>query len=73
MKAALSRALIALLLMIGLAAPAAAAPAMWRISDDDSQVWLFGSVHAFNTRVKWRTSAFNKALKDGDVDPQMGT
>lgn len=67
MKAALSRALIALLLMIGLAAPAAAAPAMWRISDDDSQVWLFGSVHAFNTRVKWRTSAFNKALKDADL------
>jgi uncharacterized protein YbaP (TraB family) len=67
MKAALSRALIALLLTIGLAAPAAAAPAMWRISDEDSQVWLFGSVHAFNTRVKWRTSAFNKALKDADL------
>jgi len=67
MKAALSRALIALLLSLGLALPAVAAPAMWRIADEDSQVWLFGSVHAFNTRVKWRTTAFNEALKDADL------
>lgn len=67
MKAALSRALIALLLSFGLALPALAAPAMWRISDGDSQVWLFGSVHAFNSRVKWRTPAFDKALKTADL------
>lgn len=67
MKAALSRALIASLLSISLALPAVAAPAMWRIADADSQVWLFGSVHAFNTRVKWRTTAFNKALKQADL------
>lgn len=67
MKAALSRALLALLLSTCLALPAAAAPAMWRIADEDSQVWLFGSVHAFNTRVKWRTAAFDKALKDADL------
>lgn len=67
MKAALGRALIAVLLSLGLAAPALSAPAMWRIADEDSQVWLFGSVHAFNSRVKWRTSAFNKALKDADL------
>lgn len=67
MKAALSRAFLALLLSVGLAVPAFAAPAMWRIADEDSQVWLFGSVHAFNSRVKWRTSAFNKALKQADL------
>lgn len=67
MKAALSRAFLALLLSVGLTAPAFAAPAMWRIADEDSQVWLFGSVHAFNSRVKWRTSAFNKALKEADL------
>jgi hypothetical protein len=67
MKAALSRALLALLLLVGLAVPALAAPAMWRISDGDSQVILFGSVHAFNTRVKWRTPAFDKALKAADL------
>lgn len=67
MKAAFSRALIALLLTFGLATPSWAAPAMWRIADEDSQVWLFGSVHAFNSRVKWRTSTFNKALKDADL------
>jgi len=67
MKAALGRAFIALLLCFGLALPALAAPAMWRISDGDSQVWLFGSVHAFNSRVKWRTVTFNKALKAADL------
>lgn len=67
MPALLSRALIAALLCLALAVPAAAAPAMWRIADEDSQVWLFGSVHAFNSRVKWRTSAFNKALKAADL------
>jgi uncharacterized protein YbaP (TraB family) len=67
MRATLSSVLVALLLSIALALPAMAAPAMWRIADEDSQVWLFGSVHAFNSRVKWRTSAFNKALKDADL------
>ena len=67
MKAALCRAFIALLLSIGLVLPAAAAPAMWRISDEDSSVVLFGSVHAFNSRVQWRTPAFNKALKAADL------
>ena len=67
MKAVLGRVLIALLLCFGLTLPALAEPAMWRISDDDSQVWLFGSVHAFNSRVKWRTTAFNKALKAADL------
>ena len=67
MKAALGRAFIALLLCFGLTVPALADPAMWRISDGDSQVWLFGSVHAFNARVKWRTASFNKALKAADL------
>jgi hypothetical protein len=66
MKAALGRAFIALLLCFGLTLPALADPAMWRISDEDSQVWLFGSVHAFNSRVKWRTTTFNRALKTAD-------
>lgn len=67
MQASVSRALLALLLCLGLALPAWAAPAMWRIADEDSQVWLFGSVHAFETRVKWRTPAFNRALKNADL------
>lgn len=67
MKATLSRAFVALLFLFALAAPSWAAPAMWRIADEDSQVWLFGSVHAFNSRVKWRTGAFNEALKDADL------
>lgn len=32
--------------LVALAAPAAAAPAVWSVSDGDSTVYLFGSVHA---------------------------
>jgi len=67
MKASLRRAFLAALLTVSLALPAQAAPALWRISDKDSQVWLFGSVHLFDGRVKWRTPAFNKALKGADL------
>ncbi|RZA19315.1 MAG: hypothetical protein EOP02_19090, partial [Proteobacteria bacterium] len=67
MKAVLGRVFIALLLCFGFTVPALSQPAMWRISDEDSQVWLFGSVHAFNARVKWRTAAFNRALNAADL------
>lgn len=67
MRATLSSVLVALLLSTSIALPAIAAPAMWRIADDDSQLWLFGSVHAFNSRVKWRTPAFNRALREADL------
>ncbi len=58
---------LVLLLAALFASPALAAPPLWRISDGDSQIWLFGSIHAFDTRVSWRTPAFNKALRAADL------
>ncbi|MBK8083003.1 MAG: TraB/GumN family protein [Devosia sp.] len=46
--------------------PAIADPAMWRVSDGDSHVWLFGSIHLFSRPMDWRTEAFDAALQDAD-------
>lgn len=67
MKAALSRALIALLFSCSLALPAASAPAMWRVSDADSSIHLFGSIHLFVHDVDWRTPEFDRELEAADL------
>lgn len=45
---------------------AQAAPAMWKVSDGDSAVWLFGSVHLLPPGVDWRTPHFDKVLAKAD-------
>lgn len=39
--------------------PAAAAPALWEARDDDSVIWLFGSISALPEDLKWRTPLFD--------------
>jgi uncharacterized protein YbaP (TraB family) len=57
-----------LLLSAMLMTPAAtAAPAMWRVSDDDSAVWLFGSIHVLPPDVDWRTPAFDAVLAKAET------
>lgn len=46
---------------------AATSPAMWHMSDKDSEVWLFGTVHLLPPELRWRTKAFNKALAAADT------
>ena len=46
--------------------PALADPALWRVSDDDSDIYLFGSVHIFTREVNWRTPQFDALLKSAD-------
>lgn len=67
MRALLRRTLLLLSLLAGLA-PAAtlAAPALWRVSDADSSVWLFGSIHILDKDRDWRTPRFDAALADAD-------
>lgn len=48
------------------AAPAMAAPAMWKVSDDDSRIWLFGSIHVMPQGQQWRTPVFNQILAKAD-------
>ena len=58
---------LALALAAGAFATAAsAAPALWKVSDDDSAIWLFGSVHILDAKVSWRTPAFDAALLEAD-------
>ncbi|HVZ99671.1 MAG TPA: TraB/GumN family protein [Caulobacterales bacterium] len=41
-------------------------PALWRISDADSEIWLFGSVHVLPASLKWRTARIDAALASAD-------
>src|SRR5688572_25300334 len=55
------------LLAVGAAAPAAAKeakPAMWKVSDRDTDIYLFGTVHLLPPGTHWRTAKFDKAAKE---------
>jgi len=39
-------------------------PAMWRVSDADSTIYLFGTFHILPSSVEWTTAAFDAAMKD---------
>lgn len=49
-------------ILLGWAAPVAAAPAMWRVSDGDSQLFLFGTLHALKPDQPWRTPLYDAVL-----------
>lgn len=55
-----------LLLAGGLATPALAEPALWKVSDADSSIYLFGSIHVFTKPVDWRTPQFDAILNAAD-------
>ncbi len=44
-----------------------AGPALWRVADEDSVVWLFGSVHILNPDVDWRRSEIDEAFAAADT------
>ena len=48
------------------AAPASAKPAMWRLADDDTTIYLFGTFHLLPADYQWRTAAFDRALATAD-------
>ena len=49
------------------AAPALAEPALWKVSDADSHIWLFGSVHILDSQRDWRTPRFDAALNESEL------
>jgi uncharacterized protein YbaP (TraB family) len=61
------------------AAPALAHPALWKVADADTTIYLFGTIHALPDAVKWRTPAFDKAfgsagelmIEVGNIDDQQ--
>jgi uncharacterized protein YbaP (TraB family) len=58
------------LLVAGSASPATAAPAashvahpaLWAVSDADTTVYLFGTIHLLPSDYKWRTAKFDQAV-----------
>ena len=45
---------------------AAAAPALWKLSDADTDIYLFGTIHILPRDVEWRTAALERAIAQSD-------
>lgn len=41
-------------------------PALWRITDADSEIWIFGSVHMLPADVEWRNERLDAAFASAD-------
>jgi uncharacterized protein YbaP (TraB family) len=54
------------LLALGSAAeartPQQAKPALWAVSDSDTTIYLFGTIHLLPSDLKWRTARFDQAV-----------
>jgi len=61
-----ARALAALLAVLSVA-PVAAAPALWRFGDEDTTIYLFGTIHALPARYSWQDDRIRKAMKAADT------
>jgi uncharacterized protein YbaP (TraB family) len=46
--------------------PAPAHPAMWKVSDPDTTIYLFGTIHLLPKGLKWTTPAMAKAMAASD-------
>jgi uncharacterized protein YbaP (TraB family) len=57
---------IAALLSLGSAAearaPQTARPALWQVSDPDTTIYLFGTIHLLPNELKWRTAKLDQAM-----------
>jgi hypothetical protein len=68
LKSILRRAFAALTLSLALVAPAAASaaqtarPALWEVSDPDTTIYLFGTIHLLPENYQWRSPKFDQAL-----------
>jgi uncharacterized protein YbaP (TraB family) len=59
---------LASVLALGFAGTALAEPALWKIQDADSTIYLFGTIHVLKPSTVWRSPKIDKALKDsGDL------
>jgi len=42
-------------------------PALWQVSDEDTTVYLFGTIHLLPQESRWRTSKFDTAVEKSDT------
>jgi len=47
--------------------PVEARPAMWRVSDGDTTIYLLGSIHLLPANVRWRTPIVERAIAESDT------
>ena len=47
-------------------APVAAKPALWELNDEDTKIYLFGTIHVLPKDYKWMTPTLDKAMADAD-------
>ena len=48
------------------AAPAPAGPALWKLADEDTTIYLFGTVHALPSDVNWYDGRISAAFEASD-------
>lgn len=60
------RSLAVLTATLAFAGSANAAPAIWEVSDEDSSVWLFGSIHLLPPGTQWRSEIFDTLIDEAD-------
>ena len=60
-------ALLACVTLLASTAALGKAPALWRVADRDSEIWLFGTVHLLPPHVRWRSRAFDAAFNAADT------
>ena len=59
--------IITLCVALALAVPAAAAPAMWHVHDADTDITLFGTIHALPTGTDWLSPAITARVDAADT------
>jgi len=66
---ALRTVVLAAVLLFAACAPKeeSGGPAMWRLKDADSEIWILGTVHVLAPDVKWRTARIDRAFRAADV------
>lgn len=47
--------------------PKAASPALWKVADHDTTVYLFGTIHLLPKDTQWRSAFFDKAAASADT------
>jgi uncharacterized protein YbaP (TraB family) len=63
-----ARWLLLALALTGCGTPAIEArPAMWRVRDADTEIWLLGTIHALPDNVHWETPAVSRAIASADT------
>src|SRR5215208_1276990 len=44
-----------------------ASPAMWKVADADTTIYLFGTIHLLPKDTQWRSPAFDQAAAGSDT------